>query len=148
MEEIELHVGRYQEIYHTRRNGFRKLMKIYPPCGQELSHAARFWIIIYLMKKYSHLAPMSLARHFDVNRHLFDSTCMNKLRHPTYYGYLSPGEASSSSVKGVVINYGRDIDRLNFFDELARKKELKESQKKYKRNGGSNGNDQLKKLKK
>lgn len=90
---------------------------------------------------------MSLARHFDVNRHLFDSTCMDKLKHPTFYGFLSPGEASSTSVKGVVINYGRDIDRLNFLDELARKKELKERQKKYKRNGGSNGNNQLTKKK-
>lgn len=100
--EIDFYVNQYQG-----RN--------YPDYGEELCHAARFWIVTRLLQLHKGLSSRHLSRHFNVSRKMFEKkNRLNLKNDPKHYDYLSPGEANTKSRAATIRIYGRKIDKLDY----------------------------------
>lgn len=100
--EIDFYVNQYQG-------------RSYPDYGDELCHAARFWIVTRLLQMHKGLSSRHLSRHFNMSRKMFEKkNRLNLKNDPKYYDYLSPGEANTKSRAATIRIYGRKIDKLDY----------------------------------
>lgn len=129
-EEIWEHVHQYKETEMIGpKMSVRRVKGSFSSYDENLSHAARYWIIVSLINLYPSLKYHRLAHHYNMSRRLFDK---NRLKNITmdipHYQFLSPGEVAKGSKRHIIMTYGRKEDIEKY--EKMKEKEQVEMKKK------------------